>query len=349
MDLRVGELVEVRSLPEILATLDEAGRLDAMPFMPEMLKYVGKRFTVLRSAHKTCDTIDYQGARKLEGVVHLETRCNGEFHGGCQAGCLMFWKQEWLKRVERGTPPSPPPDPQKLVSRSGCTEAAIQAGTLAGKSGSAEPVYSCQATELNRASKLLPWWDLRQYVRDVRSGNISVLRIVKAFSFFVFSKLLKIGGYRALIWGYDRFQAVIGGIPYPFKTGKCETATPVEALNLQPGELVQIKSQEEILQTVNRKNRNRGLSFDEEMVGFCGGTYRVLRRVERIINEKTGTMMKFPNSCIVLGDVVCQSRYKNQRLFCPRSIYPYWREIWLRRVPPSAAAAPAPTECADAK
>src|SRR5215475_13657598 len=34
--LRPGEMIEVRSLPEILATLDERGCLDGLPFMPEM-------------------------------------------------------------------------------------------------------------------------------------------------------------------------------------------------------------------------------------------------------------------------------------------------------------------------
>ena len=36
---RAGDLVEIRSREEILATLDEHGRLDGMPFMPEMLAF----------------------------------------------------------------------------------------------------------------------------------------------------------------------------------------------------------------------------------------------------------------------------------------------------------------------
>ena len=42
--LRAGDVVEVRSLDEILATLDEQGELDALPFMPEMV-------AVLRPTH----------------------------------------------------------------------------------------------------------------------------------------------------------------------------------------------------------------------------------------------------------------------------------------------------------
>ena len=36
LNLRVGELVEVRSEDEILATLDVDGELEGLPFMPEM-------------------------------------------------------------------------------------------------------------------------------------------------------------------------------------------------------------------------------------------------------------------------------------------------------------------------
>jgi hypothetical protein len=69
------------------------------------------------------------------------------------------------------------------------------------------------------------------------------------------------------------------------------------------------------------------------MVPFCGGTYRVLRRVTRILDEKTGKMSRMKTESIILEDVFCQARYSHCRMFCPRAIYPYWREIWLERVP----------------
>ena len=44
MALRVGDWIEVKSKDEILATLDKNGRLERMPFMPQMFQYCGKRF-----------------------------------------------------------------------------------------------------------------------------------------------------------------------------------------------------------------------------------------------------------------------------------------------------------------
>lgn len=116
-------------------------------------------------------------------------------------------------------------------------------------------------------------------------------------------------------------------------TGVATTArtrgTPFETLNLQPGELVRVKSKEEIVKTLDTHNANRGMSFDGEMVRYCGREARVLRRVEQIIDEKSGRMLHLKTPCVVLESVTCTGRYHRQ---CPRAIYPYWREIWLERV-----------------
>jgi hypothetical protein len=67
-------------------------------------------------------------------------------------------------------------------------------------------------------------------------------------------------------------------------------------------------------------------------VPYCGGTYHVRSRVNQIIDERTGKMMRFGSASVILEDVYCMARYSYDRMFCPRAIYPYWREIWLERV-----------------
>src|SRR4029079_12146115 len=89
---KVGDWVEVRSKKEILATLDSHGQLESMPFMPEMFAFCGRRFQVHKRAHKTCDTVFPVRSRRVSRTVHLETRCDGAAHGGCQASCLLYWK-----------------------------------------------------------------------------------------------------------------------------------------------------------------------------------------------------------------------------------------------------------------
>src|SRR4030095_4796049 len=131
-------------------------------------------------------------------------------------------------------------------------------------------------------------------------------------------------------WFYDRFQGLLGGIPYPRKRGSIPAGkkTPQEVLNLRPGEMVRVKSYNDILQTLDTNNKNRGLYFDAEAVPYCGKSFRVLQRVNRIIDEKTGKLLKLKNESIILDGVTCQARYSDRRMFCPRAIYSYWREIW---------------------
>src|SRR4029453_3187430 len=106
--LRVGDWVEVRSKEEILRTLDHNGEKEGIPFMPEMLAFCGRQFQIYKGAHKTCDTVFPIRGRRVANSVHLETRCNGKGHGGCEAECLIFWKEAWLRplsaRHADGTP-----------------------------------------------------------------------------------------------------------------------------------------------------------------------------------------------------------------------------------------------------
>ncbi len=139
---------------------------------------------------------------------------------------------------------------------------------------------------------------------------------------------------------FNNLQKKRHGVQFPYIEG-ANRRTPVQTLDLQPGELVEVLSKEEIQETLDAKNCNRGLLFDSEMLRYCGGIYRVLRRVHRIIHEKTGKMLQMKNPCIVLEGVFCQSEYHR---LCPRAIYSYWRENWLKRASVPVALATAERE-----
>src|SRR5262249_2680532 len=143
-----------------------------------------------------------------------------------------------------------------------------------------------------------------------------------------------------LMWVYDRLQSLRRGTPYPHRQGMLPLGarTPARNLDLQPGEWVRVKRFAEIRATCDQEGFNRGMKFDAEMVPYCGGTYEVLKRATRILNEKTGKLQELKYPCISLDSVVCQARFADCRLFCPRSIYPYWRESWLERVELNAAS-----------
>jgi hypothetical protein len=247
---------------------------------------------------------------------------------------LIFWKEAWLKPVDGDRASAG----DQLIGISGTTEASVWAHTKT-TDNNAPARYVCQATQLPYATTNLTWWDLRQYVEDYTSGNVGLWRIICGFVYSMYYNLSHagIGVGPAMRWFYNKFHPLWRGTLFPRNTGNIPVgaATPSLTLNLQPGELVRVKSHKEILRTLNTRAQNRGMGWDAELVPYCGKTYRVLKRVTKIVNEKTGEMQEMKSPCIILDSVVCQSRYSNCRMFCPRSIYSYWREIWLERIAPA--------------
>jgi hypothetical protein len=337
---RAGDLVEIRSKEEILATLDERGCVDGLPFMPEMLQFCGRRFRVRAVAHKTCETArkTWRG-RRMRATVHLEDlRCDGSAHGGCQASCTLFWKDVWLKPVDSKSTQT---NGKPCSHSSRCSEALLIASTqLHPSADENETCYACQATKLYDATQPLPWWDVRQYILDVVMKNHSASRVLRVLCVSWLRQpwrvIRRIPVLRRLYSPINEwiFRSLTGReSPYLFKASKPLVKTPTGRLDLKPGELVRVKSKSEIEATLDAKGLNRGLSFDpEEMAPYCGGTFRVRRSVTQIIDEGTGKMVFMKQPCIMLEGVVCRAEYAWCRLNCPREIPSYWREIWLERV-----------------
>lgn len=311
---RPGDVVEVRLPAELLATLDDDATNDSLPFMPEMLEHVGRRFRVSHRVEKICATAGgTTPGRRMRSTVFLDDlRCDGSAHGGCQAGCRLYWKEDWLRRVDDDSK-------RDLVDDSSPElDSASRAATRAVRelAGQQVETYRCQATEALAASEPMNPYDMRQYIREVTSGNVGLTRLVRVLARAVWLRTL-------------RTLRLRGRLHLP-KGVRAET--PV-ALSLQPGDQVQVRSPREIAATLNELGMNRGLAFDAEMTPYCGGTYRVHDRVDRFIDDKTGQMIELSSDCLILRGVVCSGEHSIWgRWFCPRAIYPFWREAWLRRV-----------------
>jgi hypothetical protein len=334
--LRRGDIVEVRPSAEILATLDADGTLDGVPFMPEMLQYAGRRFRVSTRVEKFCDTIQTSRSRRIRDTVYLDDlRCDGSGHGGCQAGCRLYWKEDWLVRADDKVESAPAAGDE--AARAELEQVARANSTRPGPSENGDvELFRCQATQALVASAPLHDFDLTQYLRELRSGNVGIRRLAKV-------------GIRAV--GF-----MLGGRlrlvkPISFRARLAIKARPgaevSEPLGLAVGDWVQVKSAEEIGRTLNEWGKNRGLWFDREMRVYCGGTYRVKRRIDRIINERTGGMIEIKSDCWVLDGVVCTGDYSKSRWLCAREIPSYWREAWLRRVDPPEWASLRAAEQAD--
>jgi hypothetical protein len=329
LELRVGDIVEVRGQAEILATLDENGELDALPFMPEMLAYCGQRLTVDKVAHKTCDTLTSSGIRRMANAVHLTgVRCGGEAHGGCQAACLTYWKHAWLRKVDPDSGPGRPGAEQAMTAPQAADNTRLlPLLTISAQrppAADGEQVWRCQATELLRAApQQLPLKNLGQFAEDIRTGNFGIFWTARAILVATYNRMQGLG--KRILPPRWQFR---GGLHWGFLRGTAEK-TPTVRSDLQPGDAVRIKSKKEVAPTLNPQLLNRGMGFDAEMGRHCGKTARVARRVDQIIDERTGRMIRMKNPCIVLEGVICEGAFN---LNCPRSITPYWREVWLEKI-----------------
>jgi hypothetical protein len=343
--LRAGDLVEVLSESEILATLDRDGRLDGLPFMPEMLPYSGRVVRVYKRADKTCVPPEFHGLRRMEDAVLLwGARCDGSAHGGCEAACLMFWKAQWLRPVagpgdSRGARPAAIPVTQPGVTTTGITRSDLDRLTSAGPAQ--QEVWSCQATRLAQATTPLPSWDIRQYARDIEAGNVTlrhalpilargVGRVARRTAVAIITRLDPRHGRR--LTGAPPGRKSTGGASgdgAPPVTPMADGGGwPAQQSNLRPGDRVRVRHWPEIAATLDHRGATRGLMFRPEMRQYCGREFTVRHRIRRTIDEQTGRMRTL-NPCVVLEGIACSGDYAR---FCPRANYFWWREDWLIRV-----------------
>src|SRR5258708_2716889 len=145
--------------------------LDGLPFMPEMIRYCGRRLIVDKRAERLCDTIYPLASMVLPETVLLgNIRCNGSGHDGCQADCRLYWKVAWLRRPSEAQ--SAAVDDDASASAELAQLAAANTRRTVEVDGQPSTRYQCQATELHRASRRLQITDIRGYLRVYTSGNV---------------------------------------------------------------------------------------------------------------------------------------------------------------------------------
>ena len=299
-----GERVKVKSFSEIRLTLDSDSCNEGLPFMPEMTRFCGGIFTIHQRADKTC-ILDHQMRRMSNAVVLNGLRCDGSSHGGCQLSCAFFWKEAWLERLI-GNGNEKLSDGGRTVGNDGL------------KTETTDHTYFCQATELGRATcEDVQWWQLSQYQVDLRSKTFSPRGLLRELFILIRQRFL---------WSLVRHHQLPDNLEPPLGIE--------ESLGLQPGELVEVKSFREILSTLDRKGKHRGLAFVLDMSVFCGRQFQVASRVDRIILETTGKLHPVRDTVTLMGGICDRHRG------CARNMYHLWREVWLKRVSASRHSAP---------
>jgi hypothetical protein len=173
--------------------------------------------------------------------------------------------------------------------------------------------YYCQASELKKVTHSPSRREkIEGYLGGLRAGNFSAAQMARNTAIALFWRIRR------------RFFGV-----YP--RGKSRL-TPIESLNLQPGEWVEVKSLRSVMETLNEHGNNRGLPFSADMRPLCGRRLRVRARLDKIIVDGTGEMRHLRNTVSLEGST-CGCAYMGFGMDgCSRCELTYWREIWLRRL-----------------
>ncbi len=98
---------------------------------------------------------------------------------------------------------------------------------------------------------------------------------------------------------------------------------------IQPGDIVRVRSKDQIQASLNRWDSLKGCAFMEEMWSHCGKTYTVRKRVNRFLDERDYRVKKTKN-IIILEDVHCNGTVDFGP--CDRSCFFFWREEWLEKL-----------------
>jgi hypothetical protein len=110
------------------------------------------------------------------------------------------------------------------------------------------------------------------------------------------------------------------------------TASPSSentSLNLQPGEWVEVRSIDEIYQSLDERRKYKGVIFMPEMERFCGKKFKVFKKVEIIKLESTMEIRKLKTPPVLLEGVYCDGEYHDG---CDRACFHFWMDPWLKRV-----------------
>ena len=112
-----------------------------------------------------------------------------------------------------------------------------------------------------------------------------------------------------------------------------DTSMPVSGIRaepLMPGDMVRVKSLEDIKATLNHLGQSRGCAFIADiMTPYCGTVQRVLKPMERFVDERD-LRVKRCKGLVLLDGVMCEGT----TVFgsCDRSCFMFWREEWLEKL-----------------
>jgi hypothetical protein len=125
----------------------------------------------------------------------------------------------------------------------------------------------------------------------------------------------------------SRSEGALARLPPEQPSAKTVMARLFRWRGFSVGELVEVRSFDEIRATLDQSGSLDGLPFMPEMVPFCGRRFRVYRRVDKIYDYgRTKDLKRLRDTFLLLG-LRCTGADHGQ---CQASCYLLWKGAWLR-------------------
>jgi hypothetical protein len=114
----------------------------------------------------------------------------------------------------------------------------------------------------------------------------------------------------------NEFQAIDVGMQKP-------------TLMLTPGDMVRVKSKEEIRKTLDRWDQLKGCGMMDDMWSYCGTRQRILKCVTKFLDERD-YLMKKCNGLVTIEGAICHGAKDFGP--CDRCCHYFWRVEWLEKI-----------------
>jgi len=99
----------------------------------------------------------------------------------------------------------------------------------------------------------------------------------------------------------------------------------------RPGDVVQVRTKEEIAATLDADGAHGGLPYMAEMDSYTGKTFRVHRRIDKINDMRHKTGLRRMRNAVTLTDVRCSGADHGG---CQAECQILWKDAWLKRLQP---------------
>jgi hypothetical protein len=109
------------------------------------------------------------------------------------------------------------------------------------------------------------------------------------------------------------------------------TRYPQNYTMLRVGDVIRVKPREAILKTLDSLGRLDGCLFTDQMWDYCNKSYRIIKVVKSIFNERQKRSFIPLSPLYILENLICEGNTDGLPFACDHSCWLLWHEKWLEK------------------